>query len=203
VLRIRRTTSLSISTPKASVICWAIRLQPPVRLRRFISTTASINSFAGPFGPGGRTRVGENSSRYFCFVRSCENAAELMASARWRIAGSVPDASAKCTNRPRCDLRPEGWGHASEHDSESRLDVSSNGFGNDGTKSSGSNQPHCDDDCMQNKNENVAHVQDGTRLKKPNNSGRLRNSPPTRQRQSYSANSRNAASRRFTSSAVL
>src|SRR6476619_2244794 len=34
-------------------------------LRRFISTTASISSFFGPFGPGRRPRLGENNMRYF------------------------------------------------------------------------------------------------------------------------------------------
>src|SRR5215469_6618822 len=41
-----------MSTPKAKVICWTIRGQPQVGLRRLIPTTASINSLAGPFGPG-------------------------------------------------------------------------------------------------------------------------------------------------------
>jgi hypothetical protein len=36
-----------MSTPKANAICWAIRVQPQVGLRRFISMTASINSWAG------------------------------------------------------------------------------------------------------------------------------------------------------------
>src|SRR5205823_2725201 len=34
-------------------------------LRRFISTTASMSSFFGPFGPGRRQRWGENNMRYF------------------------------------------------------------------------------------------------------------------------------------------
>jgi hypothetical protein len=46
---------------RGNVICWAIRGQPQVGLRRFISTTASINSWAGPFGPGRRLRLAENS----------------------------------------------------------------------------------------------------------------------------------------------
>jgi hypothetical protein len=66
--RIRRTTSLSMSTPKASAICWAIRRQPHLVLRRFISTTASMSSFAGPFGPGRPLHSGEKSMRYFRFV---------------------------------------------------------------------------------------------------------------------------------------
>src|SRR5215813_9921254 len=68
VARIRRTTSLSMSMPNAKAICSAIRLQPQVQLRRFISRTASISSFVGPVGPGRRTRLGENSSRYFCWI---------------------------------------------------------------------------------------------------------------------------------------
>jgi hypothetical protein len=39
---------------KANAICCAIRGQPQLGLRRFISTTASMSSFFGPFGPGRR-----------------------------------------------------------------------------------------------------------------------------------------------------
>src|SRR5580765_8406343 len=42
-----------------------IRGQPQLGLRRFISTTASMSSFFGPFGPGRRPRLGENNMRYF------------------------------------------------------------------------------------------------------------------------------------------
>ncbi len=38
---------------------------------------------------------------------------------------------------------------------------------------------HRGDDCMQKENENIAHAQDGIRLTKLKNSGRLRNSPTT------------------------
>ena len=59
----RRTTSLSMSTAKASAICWAIRGQPHRGLRRFMSTMASTSALDGPWGPV-RRRVGENSQRY-------------------------------------------------------------------------------------------------------------------------------------------
>src|SRR5262252_11047751 len=62
--RILRTTSLSMSTPNASETCWALRRQTHVELRRFISTTASMSSCAGPFGPGRLLRLGENKARY-------------------------------------------------------------------------------------------------------------------------------------------
>src|SRR2546430_1337478 len=54
-----------MATPKANVICWAIRGQPQLRLRRFNSTTASMSSLFGPFGPGGRLRLRENNMRHF------------------------------------------------------------------------------------------------------------------------------------------
>jgi hypothetical protein len=41
--------SLSMATPKAKAICLAIRGQPQRGFRRFISTTASTSSFAGPW----------------------------------------------------------------------------------------------------------------------------------------------------------
>ena len=60
----RRTTSLSMSTAKASAICCAIRGQPHRGLRRFMSTMASTSAWDGPWGPV-RRRVGENSQRYW------------------------------------------------------------------------------------------------------------------------------------------
>src|SRR5262249_3263736 len=63
--KIRRTTSLSISTLKARLICSAIRGQPQLGLRRFIATTASMSSLVGPFGPGERLSLDENRRRYF------------------------------------------------------------------------------------------------------------------------------------------
>jgi len=55
-----------------------------------------------------------------------------------------------------------------------------NGFCNHGTDSTGSTKPNDDADRMQKKCENVVHAQDGSKVKKPKNSERLRNSPPTR-----------------------
>src|SRR5215831_14292722 len=68
MLRIRRTTSLSIATPKARAICWAMWGKPQLGFRRFISTTAPMSSFSGPFGPGRRPRLGENNMRYLRFL---------------------------------------------------------------------------------------------------------------------------------------
>jgi hypothetical protein len=53
------------------------------------------------------------------------------------------------------------------------------GFGNHGTEPARSTKSDNDDDRMQKKSENVAHAEDGIRLRKLKNSGRLRNSPPT------------------------
>jgi hypothetical protein len=50
-------------------------------------------------------------------------------------------------------------------------------FGNNRTDSTGTTKPDDDDDRMQKKGENVAHSQDGIRVKKLKNSRRLRNSP--------------------------
>src|SRR5262249_18412617 len=68
MLRIRRTISLSIATPKAKAICWATRGEPQVGFRRLISTTAPMSSFSGPFGPGRRPRFDENNMRYLRFL---------------------------------------------------------------------------------------------------------------------------------------
>jgi hypothetical protein len=54
------------------------------------------------------------------------------------------------------------------------------GLGNNGTEPTGLTKPDDGDDRMQKKSENVAHPQDRIKLKKPQISGRLRNSPRTR-----------------------
>jgi len=61
----RRTTSLVIGTAKAWAICCAIRGQPHVGFRRFMSTTAAMISWVGPFGPGFVGTLDEKSRRYF------------------------------------------------------------------------------------------------------------------------------------------
>src|SRR2546428_4126952 len=53
------------------------------------------------------------------------------------------------------------------------------GFGNNGTETTGLTEPDDGDDGMEKKCENVAHAPDGIKLKKLKNSGRLRNSPTT------------------------
>ena len=53
------------------------------------------------------------------------------------------------------------------------------GFGSNRSEPAGSTKQDDDNDGMQKKSENVAHAEDGIRLKKLKNSGNLRNSPPT------------------------
>jgi hypothetical protein len=59
--------------PKAKALCRAIRGQPQVGFRCFMSTTAAMSSRLGPFGPGLFDTVDENNRRNFRVV-----------SARWR-----------------------------------------------------------------------------------------------------------------------
>jgi hypothetical protein len=54
--------------PNAKAICCAILGQPQVGLCRFMSTTAAMTSWAGPFGPGFFGTFDENSRRYFRVV---------------------------------------------------------------------------------------------------------------------------------------
>ena len=82
--------SLSISTPKATAICSAMRGQPHPELRRFMATTASMSSWFGPFGPGRSLSWGENSRRYLRFLNRREDGARWRASERWRNEGYVP-----------------------------------------------------------------------------------------------------------------
>ena len=46
-------------------VCCAIRGEPQLGLRCFISTAKWMSSVLGPFGPGFRRRFDENSMRYF------------------------------------------------------------------------------------------------------------------------------------------
>jgi hypothetical protein len=70
----RRTTSLLMGIPNASVIWCAIRGHPQVGFRCFMSTTAAMTSWLGPLGPGLVGRLDEKSRRYFRCI-----------SARWSL----------------------------------------------------------------------------------------------------------------------
>src|SRR5262249_58774007 len=54
--------------PERQAIWCAIRGHPQVGFRRFLSTTAAMTSWVGPFGPGFFRTWGENRRRYFRFV---------------------------------------------------------------------------------------------------------------------------------------
>src|SRR5262249_19420595 len=54
----------------ARLIRSAMRGHPQMGLRCFISTTARIRSWSGPFGPGFDRRLGENSNRYLRCTRA-------------------------------------------------------------------------------------------------------------------------------------
>jgi hypothetical protein len=66
----RRTASLLMEIAKARAICYAIRGQPHVGFRRFISTTAAMISSVGPLGPGLVGIVDEKIRRYLRCVRA-------------------------------------------------------------------------------------------------------------------------------------
>jgi len=53
------------------------------------------------------------------------------------------------------------------------------GLGNNGPEPTGLSEPDYGDDRMQKKSQNLTHAPDGIRLKKPNNSQQVRNSPTT------------------------
>src|SRR5579863_8990025 len=77
-------SSLSILTPKSNAICWAMRGQSQLGLRRFIAMMTSMSSSFGTFGPGRPARCDENNMRYFRFLSTCGDAGELQASQRWQ-----------------------------------------------------------------------------------------------------------------------
>src|SRR2546425_12989813 len=64
----RRTTSLSMDMPKARDICCTIRGHPQLGFRCFMSTTAAMTSWLGPFGPGFIDPLDEKSRRYFRWI---------------------------------------------------------------------------------------------------------------------------------------
>ena len=66
--RMRRTTSLLMGIPKARVIWCAIRGHPQIGFRCFMSTTAAMTSWLGPFGPGFIDLLEEKSRRYFRWI---------------------------------------------------------------------------------------------------------------------------------------
>jgi hypothetical protein len=68
--------SLSISTEKVNTICWAIRGQPQLGLRRFISTTASMSSFFGPLGQADARAWAKTTCDTFVFSARYGDAAE-------------------------------------------------------------------------------------------------------------------------------
>ena len=82
-------------------ICCAIRGQPQLGLRCFISTTARMSSALGPCGPGFRRRFGENSMRYFCSWL-CEGLAVSKASVRLRNGADELDAARARSSRQGC-----------------------------------------------------------------------------------------------------
>src|SRR5262249_40995592 len=163
--RILRTTSLPLSTPYAIATFLAIRLQPHVTLRRFISRTASISSLVGPLRPGRRARLGENSRRYFCFVSilwKCSRVDGFKATADRKTRSGRISSVHKPTIisearrlgarfRPRfrikiwCRIKTDSaTTERSPPGRRSRMTV---------------------DDGMQKKSENVAHAPDGIRVK--------------------------------------
>jgi hypothetical protein len=60
-------------------------------------------------------------------------------------------------------MKTEGCVHASDPDSDQYLMSHQDGFGNNGTESTGLTKPDDGDDCMQNERENDAHGQDGVK----------------------------------------
>ena len=88
----RRTTSLSISTPKTRVTCWAMRTQPKCGLRSFSAMMAAMSSGDGPFGPGLQRGEGEEekSRRYLASTSAAWNLSS--------VAGltSAPSFGSRC-----------------------------------------------------------------------------------------------------------
>jgi hypothetical protein len=88
---IRRTTSLLIDVPKATLICSAMCGYPHIGLRRFISTTAWIKSAVGPFGLGFARFFGESGKP----ILSLHQCAMKTEKCRWL----------KCNRQTRASLR--------------------------------------------------------------------------------------------------
>ena len=96
--------SLSISIPKASSDLLSNSLATPDAIASLhLTTTASITCFVDPLGPGRRTRLGENISRYFCFVSilwNCSSADDFRTMAdRKTRAGRINKVHKPATKR--------------------------------------------------------------------------------------------------------
>src|SRR4029453_15856603 len=159
MLSTRRTTSLSISTPKANEICCAMRGQPQPGLRRFVATTAAMRSLLGPFGPGRGQCLGENNMRYF---RLCST---LQQSGRLQNDGGTNDT---------CRAQEQG-AHAGDDPirgtqvgrtlapaiEDEQLMPDQHGLGDNGTESTGPRQSGQGDDQMNEYDSEVAHPGNG------------------------------------------
>src|SRR2546430_4840204 len=104
-------------------ICWAIRGQPQLGLRCFISRTAWTSSALGPFGPGIRRRFGENSIRYFRLLMACERLAASRASVRLRNGADELDVPRAPSSRQGCGPTRINWGIVAGSDSRSGADA--------------------------------------------------------------------------------
>jgi hypothetical protein len=111
----RRTTSLSMGIPKARVICCAIRGHPQLGFRCFMSTTAAMTSWPGPFGPGFIGFFDPNSQRYFRWTSArCRlNRVDGLKTIAERI--NRPGRRPHTDRRPR-DQRDRDWASVFDND---------------------------------------------------------------------------------------
>ena len=138
---------------KAKAICWAIRGQPQLGLRCFISTTARMSSALGPFGPGFRRRLAENSTRYFCLLMALvASSVEGFRTIAERSSRVGRTKSASKPARMRSDVHKFG---DRCHDQE--LVLEDKGLRNDGTDAARTEQAGQGNKEMDKKNNQIAH----------------------------------------------
>jgi hypothetical protein len=80
---------LSISTPKAKAICWAMLGQPQMGLRCFIATTASMSSFFGSLPARPTPALGR---KQHAVLASPQHVVEMQQSGRLQNDGGAENA---------------------------------------------------------------------------------------------------------------
>ena len=146
-----------MSTAKASAICCAIRGQPHLGLRRFMSTMASTSALDGPWGPV-RRRVGENSQRYLRVRRARWNSriVDGLSTIAERITRAGRMNSAHTPARIRSDA-PEIRRPVPRAIQNEQLLLDQDRFSHDRPQAAGAHQPGQGGDQVHQQDDRVAH----------------------------------------------
>src|SRR5262249_24100089 len=164
----RRTTSLSISTPKARVTCCAILGQPPTRIPSFHFHN-DVDEF---FGGALRTRMAVALRRKQQAIFSLgqrlvqmQQRGRLQSNSRTEKAGSTDEECAQTGDHPvqRAQIRRPFTAAVQDE----QLMPEQYGLCQHATEPARVSQPNNGDDQMHQKDQEVAHFGNPTKIRKP------------------------------------